>query len=32
MSLRSKRFAMTPVTFNDDDVEFLRSIGVKYQK
>lgn len=31
MSLRSKRFAMTPVSLSDEDVEFLRVVGVKYE-
>jgi len=32
MNLRSKRFALTPVTLSDEDVEFLRSVRVKYQR
>jgi hypothetical protein len=30
--LRSKRFAMTPVTLSDEDVEFLRQVGIKTEK
>jgi hypothetical protein len=32
MSLRSKRFAMTPVSLSDEDVEFLRRVGIKAEK
>lgn len=32
MSLRSKRFALKPVTMSDEDVEFLRQVGIKAEK
>jgi hypothetical protein len=32
MELRSKRFAMTPVTVTEADLDFLRKIGVSYSE